>query len=223
MTLFGPPLASAVSAVAVALLSPAVGLAQDWYVTVQAGASLLGGSATETGQDCNQKGLPYAIADTGTVARLAVGLRRDSLGLELGYGRLGHYQRTLDYSDPRDDTVGEVVATQALDLRGLYYFGELGRLTPYAYLQGAAVLYQREVWKGHKAVNGAAVQQWNPRGGIAAVYAQWDRSNGTEFGVGGGIGAEYRVSSRLSATVEAGALFGPFEAMSATAGLRWKW
>lgn len=195
--------------------------ASEFYLSLQAGASVLSGPGTETyaSQDCNPYALPYDISDTRGVLRLALGVRSGQWGLELGYGRLGGYQRTLQPAEGVVwDTVGEVVATQAADLRVARYFAA-GRWQPYVYGSLAAVTYQREVWTGHRTVGGVLISNFEP-GNIHDVYAQWQKSSGMAFGYGAGLGVEYRVSDRWSVTGEVGALFGEFAVHSATLGLK---
>jgi len=187
-----------------------------YYLSLTAGASMIGGNGVQTVEDCNPKNLPLSISDTSGIARIAFGMRKEQVGLEVGYGKLGQYHRSVEFTDPGDDTVGEDIDTQALDFRAALYLGS-GTLKPYLFGKAALVFYQREAWTGHHTVNGVAVTHLTP----ATAEQGWQSSSGTSFGAGGGVGLEWKLSQHVRAIAEYGALFGEFQAQTLTGGLRW--
>jgi opacity protein-like surface antigen len=204
--------------------------AADFYVTGQAGYAKVNGPGTESNieEDCNL-GWPWQILDKGSSPRIAIGTRSGAWGLEAGLGSLPRYTRRIDLS-VGPDVANENVKTQAVDLRGLYYFRQRGRITPYVFGSLAFVRYERHVWTGHEEVNGAAVPTQSliscQDGKDSAAQYQcavdaWDHSTGITIGYGAGVGAEYRITKNWSATAEASALLGEFHVYSGRLGIRY--
>jgi opacity protein-like surface antigen len=185
------------------------------FLTLQAGFGTVGGSGTETNidKDCNP-GWPWQILDDGSMPRIAIGARRENLGLELGYGSLPRYTRRIDLTVGQD-VANENVKAKVIDLRGVYYFRDHGRLMPYAFGILAVVNYERNWWTGHKTINGEAMRV------VARASDAWKKEDGTALGYGGGIGAEYRITKNWSATAEASALLGEFHVYSGRLGIRY--
>jgi opacity protein-like surface antigen len=184
------------------------------FLTLQAGFGTVGGSGTETNidKDCNL-GWPWQILDDGSMPRIAIGARKENLGLELGYGSLPRYTRRIDLK-VGPDVANENVKAKVIDIRGVYYFRDHGRLTPYAFGSLAAVNYERNWWTGHKAINGEAVRI------VAKATDAWKKEDGTALGYGVGVGAEYRLTKHWSVTAEVSGMWGEFNAYSARAGVK---
>jgi len=197
--------------------------AAEFYVHGLVGVSKLGGAGTQTYCDveANPYKLPNHVIDTGALTRVALGARTPRWGIEIGYGRLGHYSRSLEPVEKLTwDTTGEIATAQALDLRALHYWPLSGRLEAYGFVSGAAVFYQREVWTGHYVNGRRPVARFDSRS-IEDTYAQWKKSDGTTPAFGGGLGLEYKLSSRWSLTGEASGLWGEFNTHSVGLGMRY--
>jgi opacity protein-like surface antigen len=205
-------------------------LSAHWYLAAQAGYGTLGGPGTETRieQDANPKNLPWRMLNEGSAYRFALGYRYEKWGLELGYGRLGHYTRRIDTDYQVDDTAFEKVAVKAIDLRGLYYFNAKGRLTPYVFAAIAAIPYERITWEGNRTPDGGQTEELrnciksarNTLPGSLCAYDQWLYTDGIAWGYGGGIGAEYKLTKHWAVRGEASFMLGEFQSVAARAGVQ---
>lgn len=182
----------------------------EWYAALQIGVGLIGG--VSTAGDFNPHGLAYDIESQALAGRAALGYRWDRLSLEAGIGRLGRYDRRLEFSnlspELQGDTVGDVRSYDALDLRFGLHSKPFGRAHAYAFGTLAAVRESRSLWTA------PVTDGW-----MCGACGKWVDSTETSISAGGGIGIDYALTKRLSVTVEGAALFWSEQSVTATAGL----